>query len=220
MNGASLLDFARGPAFEAALAMMFFGIAWRLVGILALRRAVDHSEPRVGSGWMSGLRVIVSRSWPRREFRERVLHWDIISYLFHIGYAVAILGYVPHILLIRNLIGLNWPGLSGGVIAFFAGLSATALLALLGHRMGSPVLRRLSNFDDYFSWFVTFAPLVTGLMAYYNIGDSYQSVLGLHILSGDILFAWLPFGKLMHTILFAFSRGTTGTVYGRRGAAT
>ncbi|MDA8390272.1 MAG: nitrate reductase [Gammaproteobacteria bacterium] len=220
MNGASLLDFARGPAFEAAVAMLSFGIVWRLTGILALRRSVDHSRPRTGFGWMGGLRMIVSRSWPRREFRERVLHWDIISYLFHIGYAVAILGYVPHILLIRNLVGLQWPGLPGGVIAFAAGISAAALLALLGHRMTSPVLRQLSNFDDYFSWFVAFVPLVTGLMAYYNIGDSYQLVLGLHILSGDILFAWLPFGKIMHVILFAFSRGTTGTVYGRRGAAT
>jgi nitrate reductase gamma subunit len=219
MNGASVLDFARGPAFEVALAMLVFGIAWRLVGILALRRALDHSEPRAGFGRMRGLRMIVSRSWPRPEFRERVLHWDIVSYLFHIGYAVAILGYVPHILLIRNLLGLSWPGLPGGVIAFAAGLSAASMLALLGHRMSSPVLRQLSNFDDYFSWFVTFAPLVTGLMAYYNIGNSYQLVLGLHVLSGDILFAWLPFGKIMHVILFAFSRGTTGTVYGRRGAA-
>ncbi len=219
MNGASLLDFARGPGFEVAVAMLAFGVVWRLVGILALRRPVDHSEPRTGWGWVGGLRLVFSRSWPRREFRERVLHWDIISYLFHIGYAVAILGYVPHILVIRNLTGLRWPGLPGGVIAFFAGISAAALLALLGHRMSSPVLRRLSNFDDYFSWLVVFAPLVTGLMAYYNMGDSYQLVLGLHVLFGDLLLAWLPFGKIMHVILFAFSRATTGTVYGRRGAA-
>ncbi len=218
MNGASVLDFARGPVFEIALAMLIFGIAWRLVGIFALRRPVDYSEPRAGTGWGSGLRMIVSRSWPRREFRERVLHWDIVSYIFHVGYAVAILGYVPHIMLIRNLTGLQWPGLPGGVIAFAAGLSAGALLALLVHTITSPVLRRLSNFDDYFSWLLAFTPLVTGLMAYYGIGGNYQMVLGLHILAGDILFAWLPFGKIMHVILLAFSRGTTGAAYGRRGA--
>lgn len=219
MNGASLLAFARGPAFEAALALLIFGIVWRLVGILALKRPVDHSEPRSGSGWAGGLRVIVSRSWPRREFRERVLHWDIVSYLFHIGYAVAIFGYIPHILVVRSLTGLQWAGLPGGVIAFAAGISAASLLALLSHRLTSPVLRQLSNLDDYFSWFVAFVPLVTGLMAYYNIGGSYQFVLGLHILSGDILFAWLPFGKIMHVILITFSRGRTGAVYGRRGAS-
>ena len=219
MIGASLLDFARGPAFVVALAMLFFGIVWRLAGIVILRRPKDHSEPRVASGRLRGLRMIFTRSWPRREFRERVLHWDIVSYLFHIGYAVAVLGYIPHILVIRNLIGIAWPGLPGGVIAFAAGISAAALLALLAHRLSSPVLRRISNFDDYFSWLVAFTPLVTGMMAYYNIGDSYQLVLGLHILSGDILLAWLPFGKIMHVILFALSRGTTGAVYGRRGAA-
>ena len=218
MNGASLLDFARGPAFEAALAIMTFGIAWRLAGILALARSVDRSEPRSRFSGLRGLRIIVSRSWPRAEFRERVLEWDIVGYLFHIGYAVAILGYAPHIVLIRNLFGLRWPGLPGGIIAFAAGVSAASLLALLGHRLRSPVLRQISNFDDYFTWLVTFVPLVTGLMAYYGIGADFQMMLGLHILSADILFVWLPFGKLMHVILLVLSRGATGAAYGRRGA--
>jgi len=218
MGGGTLLDFARGPGMEWALAILVFGIVWRLVGIFTLKRPKDLAEPRAGASAIGAMWVIISRTWPHKEFRERVLHWEVVSYLFHGGYAVAILGYAPHILLIRALIGISWPGLPGGVIAFAAGISGVALIALLMHRLNSPVLRKISNFDDYFSWLVAFMPLPTGLMAYYHLGGNYEWMLGFHMLTGEILLAWLPFGKIMHTILFAFSRGTTGLAYSRKGA--
>ena len=218
MDGTTLLGFARGPGLEWALAIMVFGIFWRLAGILMLRRPVDLSEPRAGSSVVGAMRMVISRTWPHKEFRDRVLHWDVVSYLFHGGYVVAILGYAPHILLIRALTGAFWPGLPGGVIAFAAGISAVSLIALLVHRMSSPVLRKISNFDDYFSWLVAFLPLPTGLMAYYHLGGRYEWLLGLHMVTGELLLAWLPFGKIMHTILFLFSRATTGVAYTRRGA--
>jgi hypothetical protein len=51
-----LLDFARGPALEAALIILVFGVFWRLVGVLALRRPRDLSEPRVRHAWLGGVR--------------------------------------------------------------------------------------------------------------------------------------------------------------------
>ena len=48
-----LLDFARGPALAAALAIMFAGIAWRLFGIFRLPDQPDYSAPRsaMGADW-------------------------------------------------------------------------------------------------------------------------------------------------------------------------
>ena len=215
-----LLDFARGPALEAALIILVFGMFWRLVGVLALRRSRDLSEPRVRHAWLGGIRTIFTRMWPRREFRPRILHWEAVSYLFHFALAVVILGLVPHILLIRDITGLSWPGLPTGVITFAAGVALISLLALLAHRATHPVLRRISNFDDYFSWLLVFAPLLTGLMAYYHLGGPYEDLLAVHMLSAELLLAWLPFSKLAHTVLFLFSRGVTGTIYSRRGAQT
>ena len=215
-----LLDFARGPALEAALVILVFGMFWRLVAVLALRRSRDLSEPRVRHAWLLGVRTIFTRMWPRREFRPRILHWEAVSYVFHFGLALVILGLVPHILLIRDITGLSWPGLPTGVITFAAGVALISLLALLAHRATHPVLRRISNFDDYFSWLLVFAPLLTGLMAYYHLGGPYEDLLAVHMLSAELLLAWLPFSKLAHTVLFLFSRGVTGTIYSRRGAQT
>ena len=56
----------------------------------------------------------------------------------------------------------------------------------------------------------------TAVEALGDIGDSRS----INIMSVALLFAWLPFGKLAHTFLLFFARGTTGAVLGRRGART
>ena len=98
-------------------------------------------------------------------------------------------------------------------------ITVAALVGLLVHRIASPVKRLISNFDDYFSWLVTTAPLVTGMMAYSHIGPPYQTMLAIHILSVELLLVWFPFGKLMHTFTIFATRAATGMAFERRGAA-
>jgi hypothetical protein len=46
----------------------------------------------------------------------------------------------------------------------------------------------------------------------------YRTLLAIHLLSVAMLLIWFPFGKLMHTFLFLFSRGATGARLAHRGA--
>jgi len=92
------------------------------------------------------------------------------------------------------------------------------LLAVLFRRLTHRVLRRLSNFDDYFSWFITTLVIVTGLMATAHFGGPYQTILGLHILSFDALLIWFPMGKLMHAFYIFPSRAINGGLLSRKGA--
>jgi nitrate reductase gamma subunit len=78
-------------------------------------------------------------------------------------------------------------------------------------------MRSLSTFDDYFSWFVTFAALVTGVLAYAHLGLRYETMLAIHILSVELLLVWFPFGKLMHTFFFIPTRAQLGAYFQRRG---
>ncbi len=41
--------------------------------------------------------------------------------------------------------------------------------------------------------------------------------LAVHLLTLELLLIWFPFGKLMHAVLFAFSRAATGVRFGHRG---
>ncbi|HZP92447.1 MAG TPA: nitrate reductase [Burkholderiales bacterium] len=215
-----LLDFARGPALLWSLVILVLGVAWRLAGVLLQKRRPDYSEPRSTAVAAGAIGTIFRRMWPRKEFQARTAYSTTLSYVFHIGLAIVVFGFVPHILFVRNLTGLSWSGLPSGFIYAAGVVTLVALVAALVRRLTHPVLKLLSNFDDYFSWFVTAAPVVTGLMAVAHFGARYETILAVHILTVELLFVWFPFGKLMHAVLFAVSRGTTGALFARKGAAT
>jgi nitrate reductase gamma subunit len=107
-------------------------------------------------------------------------------------------------------------------------ITFVSLLIMLMERLTDPVLRLLSNFDDYFSWFVTLLPLVTGMIVINHPFPSGAAPalpldplpLAIHLLSVELLFVWLPFGKLSHAFLVFVSRGITGAAAARKGAAT
>jgi nitrate reductase gamma subunit len=217
-----LLEFARGPAMQWALILLVLGTFWRIAGIVFLRHKRDLSEPRTTGQWSGALGTIVKRTVPAEAFRSRVIYSNLMGYTFHIGLAIVVFGYMPHILWFESIFGFQWPALPNAVISIVAVATLFALVALLIKRLTSPVLRLISNFDDYFSWLVTVAPLVTGLLAVADAGFGvrYETLLAIHLLSVWLLFAWLPFGKLGHAFLVFLSRGTTGALFARRGART
>jgi nitrate reductase gamma subunit len=231
MTSTTLLEFARGPALTWAIGIFVAGVLWRLVGIFLLRTKKDLSEPRNAATW-KGLRLIGLRSWPRREFLEGTAFGEVMGYTFHLGYLAALLFLVPHVLFfssvfegllgfgLGDVIGFRWPTLATGVITFLSAVSLAALVAVLIHRLTNPVKRLISNFDDYFSWLVTAAPLATGMLAYAHAGGApYQTLLGVHILSAEALMIWFPFGKLMHAFTIFAARGAQGMIFERKGAS-
>ena len=222
-----LLNFARGPALSFALVVFVLGTLWRLVGILRRPRLRDLSPPRAGapSNLTGALRAIVRGMWPRREFGQAALVTSINGYVFHIGLALVVFGYAPHIAFIRRITGLSWPALPDMVMYLAAGATIVSLLLALLFRLTDPVLRKISNADDMITWTITFLPLVTGMAV---VGEPsaailardhviYAGPLAVHLLTLELLLIWFPFGKLMHAFLFVFSRGATGMRFSHRG---
>ena len=221
-----LLEFARGPALWTSLAVLVAGCLWRTAGILRLGAAPDLSEPRSTRLLAGAMRGIFARMIPRAEFRHRSKLGVWNGYVYHVGLAVIVFGYLPHIHFAERLTGLAWPPLPGPVVYVFAGLTIVSLLVALMERFTDPVRRLLSGFDDYFSWLVVMLPLATGMIA---IHQSYAPgtvpappldplPLAVHLLSVELLLAWLPFGKLAHAFLVFASRGVTGAALARKGA--
>lgn len=215
----SLLDFARGPALEWSLMIMVFGILWKVVGASLMSRQVYLSKPK-GTGYMmAGLRSILSRSLPHENLEAGMKFQFYSGYVFHIGLFVVIFFYEPHIAFFTWLLGISWPGLPNNLIHVASAITVLTLLALAIRRFTNPVLRILSNADDWISWFVTIAPVVTGIMAFahQNVGIRYEDLLAIHILSVALLFVWIPFGKLMHMFLIFPGRYQMGTKFEFRG---
>jgi len=217
-----LLGFARGPALKVALAIFCVGVVWRFVGFALLRLRRDLNKPRVSllGSWAGGLVTVGSRSWPHPEFIGRTGAGEALGYSYHIGLFIVVLLFEPHIVFLGSLFGFTWPGLPSSLITLISVLTLTLFLAVLFRRVTNPVLRMLSNFDDYFSWFITALVLVTGLAATAHIGAPYEKLLAWHILSVDGLLVWFPFGKLMHAFYIFPSRAVNGALLARKGAVS
>jgi nitrate reductase gamma subunit len=217
-----LLNFARGPALAVALVVFCVGVVWRITAIVLLRHHRDLNEPR--HSWiraaLGGLVTTGSRSWPHPEFIGRTGAGEVLGYSYHIGLFIVILLSAPHIAFFQGLFGVSWPALPNSIITIASVLTFTLLLAVMFRRLTHRVLRLLSNFDDYFSWFLTTLVVVTGLMTTAHFGAPYQTLLGLHILSVDALLIWFPFGKLMHAFYIFPSRAINGALLSRKGAAS
>ena len=215
-----LLEFARGPALQVAAYILVAGSIWRIVGILLLKEKADFSEPRKSAGLSAALKVIYTRSFTAQPFAKATMYPKMMAYVQHIGLFAVVFLFVPHIMFFEGFLGFEWPGLPNSVIYVFGVAAVVASLALLIRRVTSPVLRLISNFDDYFSGFVAILPIATGLLIPMRMGIRYEDLLAIHILSVVLFMIWLPFGKLGHVFLVFITRGTTGMVFERRGAKT
>jgi nitrate reductase gamma subunit len=222
-----LLEFARGPGLIVSVAVFVLGTAWRLISVFRLPRLPDLSPAREGapSPLQGALRANLRAMWPRAEFRPAVLSTTVNSYVLHIGLALVVLGYAPHIDFVRRTTGIGWPALPDMVMYLAAAVTIVALLLALAYRFADPVRRLISNADDWITWFITFLPFVTGMALIGEPSETilarqhvvYAGPLAVHLLSLELLLVWFPFGKLMHAVLFGFSRAATGARFSHRG---
>jgi nitrate reductase gamma subunit len=212
----SLLEFARGPAIHASLIILAAGIVMRLVGVLMLTRGADLSRPRDAFGNFKGYRTVFSRAWPSDEFTTVTRYQTVVAYLFHLATLGVVVLIVPHIEFIASLTGLSWPGVPNWIGVALGTIALASLIALIMRRLGKPAVYN-STVGDYVTWVIVALPLLTGLMAFAHVGFRYETMLALHILSAALLFAYMPFSKLMHAFWFVFSRAQSGVAYAHKG---
>ncbi len=223
----TLLEFARGPGLYASLAVFVAGTLWRLAAILRRPALPDLSPAREGapSKLAGALHANVRAMWPRPAFQHGTLAATLNGYAFHVGLALVVFGYAPHIAFVERVTGLSWPALPDAVMYLAASVTIVALLIALMMRIFDPVRRGISTADDAISWTLTFLPMFTG-MAVASEPSSvilarqdvvYAGPLAVHLISLELLLLWFPFGKLMHSVLFALSRGASGVRLSHRG---
>ena len=217
MNDAmDFLLWARGTAFDVALTIFIIGVIIRLFEILSLGRPRSLAEPK-GNQLLPGMKSVISRTLPDNGTFKRQPLTVIAGYLFHIGLLISLLLFIPHIELFNATVGFGWPGLPNPIVDAATVIAITGLLAALWNRLTNPVMKLLSDKEDYLVWLLTFLPLLTGYLAYHRLVNPYPFILGLHILSVELLLVLFPFTKLMHTFTLFLARWYNGAMNGRRG---
>ena len=218
MNEMQMLSWVRGPGLNLGVGIFVLGVLWRLFEIYSLGRKKDLSAPRAlpgASGWLT----IFRRTLPAEGMLKKAPVTYIAGTIFHIGLAMVVFLFGPHIKLIQSLIGVSWPALPSQFIDLITIVTLVAMLVLLADRILNPVKRFLSTFEDWFTWALTFLPLLTGWLAVRHLLLPYTTMLALHILSVELLLVFLPFTKLFHAFTVFGSRWLNGTVNAHKGVA-
>ena len=212
----SLLEFASGPALNVAIGIFVLGVAWRLGFLLRIKKRIDQSEPRGPNERMGGLWMIASRSINHGPISEKIKAPIANAYLMHLVLAIVIFAAEGHIRLVEESFGLGWAHLPGIVVRISSAILLATIAVTVYRRLRHPVLKLLSNFDDWFSLFVTALVVATGLVAGLT-AEQDDMLVAVHVLSFDALLIWFPFGKLMHTFLLFGSRYATGVAFSHKG---
>jgi nitrate reductase gamma subunit len=213
----TLLEFASGPALNVAIAVFIAGAAWRLGFLLRMKKRVDLSDPRGGNETFGGLWMIASRSINHGPLTDRIKAPIANAYLMHLVLAIVIFAAGAHIELVEGKFGIGWPELPAMAIRIATIVLLATVAVTVYRRLRHPVLKLLSNFDDWFSLLVTALVVATGLVSAMVEGTD-DNLLALHVLSFDLLLIWFPFGKLMHAFLIFGSRYSTGVAFAHKGA--
>ena len=211
-----LLEFARGPGLAFSVAVFVLGLAWRLYKIFRRPVRPDFSRPRNTNTWSGGARAIFAKMLPPKGVRIRGGQM-LNAYGYHLGLALVAFTFAPHIAFISRYVGFGWPPLPDPVTYIATAVAILGLVVALMYRLTDGVQRLLSTFDDYFSWFVTLLPLLTGMALLPAPAE--PGPLAIHLASLELLLVWLPFGKLAHAALVFVSRWRTGADFERKGAA-
>ncbi|WP_462328999.1 hypothetical protein [Thiohalocapsa halophila] len=216
MTAMEFLMLTKGPLFQAALAVFALGVLVRLVEIFALGRAHNYAAPR-GSAVAGGLRTMYKRFEPDPGTFKAAPFDVVVGMVWHIGFIIALLLFIPHVELIKSTFGIAWPALPNPVVDAVTAITLLGLIAALVHRLAQPVKRFLSTPEDYLIWGVTFLVMLTGWLAYHRMINPYPLALGIHILAAEIFLVVLPFTKLSHIFTAFVARYYNGAIFGRKG---
>lgn len=208
-----MYNFVVGPLAWIAGAIFVFGSIYKLVSMYYLAKKRD---PQVLE-YMSlkyGLRSILRWSTPFVPVNSRrhpVV--TVVTFLFHICLVFLPIFLMAHVLLWDYYHGLSFWSVNDHIADVMTIIVIGGCIFFGVRRIVRPEVRYVTTWKDWAILILVALPFVTGFLAYHQIGN-YRYMLILHILSGEIWLAAIPFTRLSHMLLVPFTRAYIGSEFG------
>ncbi len=205
-----MYEFVRGPLALVVFCIFFLGICYQIFRFFSLTRGHQPSIriPR-------SLQGPVSQSEPPPEIRKKARRkvtvlgmnpgMTVMTTIFHLLLVVCPVFLLAHNILIEDSWGFQPPSLPESATDIMTIIIMGFGIFFLIRRLFVKRVRAITSLSDYVLFIVVFSPFVTGFLAYYQFFD-YQTVLILHILSGELMLVCIPFTKLVHMVYFFLNR--------------
>jgi nitrate reductase gamma subunit len=209
----SLYNFVSGPLAWLAFIVFIGGCLYRLITLMVL---VHKKEKFIYSymSWKYSLRSIVRWSTPfATENMRRHPAMTIVAYVFHVCLILTPIFLLAHVTLVDESWDLSWWTLPDTLAAIMTLLVIGACVFFLVRRLVNPEVQYVTSASDYILLTIVAAPFITGFLVYYQ-WFGYQTLLILHILSGEIMLVAIPFTRLSHMLLAPLTRAYMGSEFG------
>lgn len=208
-----LYYFVSGPLVWIAFLVFIVGSLYRLADLLLLA----YRKEKFLFSYFSlkfGLRSIAHWMIPFGTVNMR-RHpvMTVATFAFHICLFITPIFLMAHILLVDESWNLRWISLPNGAADVMTVMVLAGCLFFLYRRIRLPEVRFVTTFSDYLLLAIVAAPFATGFWAYHQL-PGYPLALILHILSGEIMLAAIPFTRLSHMLFAPFTRAYMGSEFG------
>ncbi len=209
----TVYEFVSGPLVWLSFAIFLCGIAYR---IWRLYRLASHKERFLFTHMSAkyGLRSLVRWFTPFSTMNMRMNPvLTAVSFIFHACIILVPLFLLSHIVLWEEAWGISWWALPEALADGMTVVAIGACLFFVVRRMVQPEVRFVSTCQDYFFLVLVALPFITGFYCYHQ-WPGYSAMLILHILSGEVVLAVMPFTRLGHMIYMLFTRSYMGSEFG------
>ena len=207
-----MYEFSRGLLVWIAFGIFFVGSVYRIAYTINLAKKDKVVLPYMK--WKFGLRSLLHWSVPyaAKNLRMRPA-FTFLSFVFHICLLLTPIFTVGHVSLWKESWGVSWwtlPETMSRVMTIIVLVGATTFFL---RRIANPTVRFVTSASDYVLVLLVAAPFATGLMAYYQAFD-YRTLIIIHMWTGAIWLAMIPFTRIAHMLYFPLTRAYMGCEFG------
>ena len=209
----TLYTIATGPLLWGVFAVFVIGSAWRVGSMIAQAKKKEMSSVAYMSAGYS------FRSIFRWLTPFATLGWKanpgmtVATFAFHLSLLLLVIFTPGHTVMWDYNFGVGLWSLPEGLADGLTVAAIACCLFFLYRRVAVSAVRYVTTPHDWAVLALVLLPLVSGILAKWQFGDSLLMSL-IHVLSGEAVLVAIPFTRLSHALFSPFTRAYMGSEFG------
>ena len=206
-------ELVRGPFAWFALIVFILGSFYRISTLLVRGKKENTLYPlkSVKDAARSILHGVIPFG---STYMRKQPVFTIITFVFHICVVFLPIFLLGHIVLWYESWKILWWSIPDVLADIMTVMVILSCLYFFIRRRVLAEVKMVSRPNDYILLIIILLPFLTGFLAYHQWGP-YRPMLILHILTGEIFLICIPFSKMIHMLMFVFSRAYMGSEFGK-----